>query len=245
MAVGTTPKNGDFIESNYRAEIERIKSSLENKKYLEAYRQLDEVISLYQLHRSVDSLLEARKTLRKDKLYRTQRKNENAAIFKESLMRDEYQYNLLEDISTLNYNNLGWWNYQVGELNEYAGRTTREERNMGLRLLSYLNALVEDNIDIELGENPVNDEVVSYLWMLKTITEPDNFDYYLKIISDSAKYEDFGTSLFYLEELLKRGYKDKASLYALENTALLRITPEFNELIEKYLKDARYEIIEE
>ena len=245
MAIGATPKNEDFIENTYRTEVAEIKSSIQNNRYLEAYRQLDEVISLYQVHRSVDSLLEERKSLRKNKLYRTQRKDENTAIFKESLMRDEYQYNLLEDISTLNYNNLGWWNYQVGELNEYAEKSAREERNMGLRLLSYLNALVEDNIDIELGENPVNDEAVSYLWMLKTITEPDNFDYYLKIISDSSKYEDFGTALFYLEELLKRGYKDKASLYKLENTALLRITPEFNELIEKYLKDARYEIIEE
>ena len=116
---------------------------------------------------------------------------------------------------------------------------------MALRLLAYLNALIEDNIDIESVEDPVNDEALSFLWMLKTITEPDNFDYYLKIISDSAKYEDFGTSLFYLEELLKKGYKDKEVLYNLEHTALLRITPEFNELIKEYLQDARYEIIEE
>ena len=104
---------------------------------------------------------------------------------------------------------------------------------------------MEDNIHIEEAANPLDEEVLSFLWMLKTITEPDNFDYYLKIISDSANYEDFGTCLFYLEELLKQGYRDKGTLYSLENTALLRITPEFNELIGKYLKDARYEIIEE
>ena len=130
-------------------------------------------------------------------------------------------------------------------LKKYEKKSTRAEQKMGLRLINYLNALVEDNLDIEQSAEPVDDEVISFLWMLKTITEPDNFDYYLKIISDSAKYEDFGTCLFYLEELLKKGYKDKDTLYTLENTALLRITPEFNELISKYLKDPRYEIIEE
>ena len=105
--------------------------------------------------------------------------------------------------------------------------------------------MIEDNIDIEEAQTSVNGEAVIFLWMLKTITDPLNYSYYLKIISDSAKYEDFGTALFYLEELLKNGYKDKTELYSLENTALLRITPEFNNIVEKYLKDARYEIIEE
>ena len=48
-----------------------------------------------------------------------------------------------------------------------------------------------------------------------------------------------------LEELLKNGYTNTSELYELENTALFRIMPEFNLLVEKYLKDARYEIIEQ
>lgn len=245
MSNGNLTKDPEFIERNYALDIDEIDQLLGNNRLLAAYNQMSEVISIYQVHRSVDSLLSRRKAMRKDKPYRNARRDENAAIFRESLMRDEYQYNLLEDISTLNYNNLGWWNYQVDELNKYSEKESERERNMGVRLLAYLNALIEDNIDIELAEKPVNDEVVSYLWMMKTITEPNNFEYYLKIISDSAKYEDFGTSLFYLEELLKRGYTDKTRLYELEHTALLRITPEFNKLIEKYLNDPRYEIIEE
>ena len=245
MSQGKLAKDTSLITTNYQNELKQVNSLLENRKYLQAYDHMTEVISLYQVHLSLDSLLESRKNLRRNKLYRDQRRAENAALFKESLIREEYQFNLLEDISTINYNNLGWWNYQVEELKKYEKKNSVAERKMGLRLISYLNALVEDNIDIELAASPVDDEVVSFLWMLKTITEPDNFDYYLKIISDSAKYEDFGTCLFYLEELLKQGYKDKETLYSLEHTALLRITPEFNELIGKYLEDARYEIIEE
>ena len=245
MAKGSLSKNQGFIQSNYQRELAYIKALLDENKLLETYDYIDEIVGVYQRLTPVDSLLSMRKELRKNKEYRIQRREENAARFKESLIRDEYQYNLLEDISTLNYNNLGWWNYQVDELNKYAEKPSKAEQRMGLRVLTYLNALIEDNIDIESAEDPVNDEAVSFLWMLKTITEPDNFEYYLKIISDSAKYEDFGTCLFYLEELLKRGYKDREALYSLEHTALLRITPEFNELIKEYLQDARYEIIEE
>ncbi|MGB5691272.1 MAG: alpha/beta hydrolase [Flavobacteriaceae bacterium] len=244
MSKGGTPKDTAFVKSGYQKDLNDLQDLIQAKDLVTAYDHMNEIISTYQLHLSMDSLQAVRKSLHKDKEYRTQRRDENAALFKETLMRDEYQYNLLEDIGSLNYNNLGWWNYQVEELKKYEKKPS-PERKMGVRLLSYLNALLEDNIDIETAEDRVNDEVLSYLWMLKTITEPDNFEYYLKIISDSAKYEDFGTSLFYLEELLKRGYKDKAVLYDLDNTALLRITPEYNELISKYLKDARYEIIEE
>ena len=81
--------------------------------------------------------------------------------------------------------------------------------------------------------------------MLKTITQPEKAENYLKVISNSALLDDYGTALFYLEELLKNGYKDKEKLYTIEHTALLRIAPEFNEIVEKYLKDARYEPIED
>ncbi len=244
MAKGKMPKDNSFVATSYMSDLTELGELIREQHLVSAYDHMNEIISTYQLHMSMDSLQAARKALRKNKDYRTQRRDENGALFKETLMRDEYQYNLLEDISSLNYNNLGWWNYQIDELKKYEKKPPAE-RKMGVRLLSYLNALIEDNIDIEAAEGQVNEEMLSYLWMLKTITEPDNFDYYLKIISDSAKYEDFGTSLFYLEELLKRGYTDKAALYNLANTALLRITPEYNELIGKYLKDARYEIIEE
>lgn len=133
----------------------------------------------------------------------------------------------------------------MGEIKKYIASPDPLEKEMGMRLLGFLNALIEDNINLELAQNPVNDEALSFLWMVKTITAPKEFSNYLNIISDSAKYEDFGTALFYLEELLKNGYENKSELYILEHTALLRITPEFNEIIDKYLKDARYDLIEE
>jgi len=245
MAKGNAEKDEDFIQKALARDMKEIEGLVEVKKMLDAYDMLEQVITIYRPHRNVDSLLELKKELRKDKLFRSQRRTNNAILFKESFIKEDYKFNLLEDISTLNYNNLGWWNYQMGELADYDKKPNPAERQMGKRLKGYLNALIEDNIDIEYAEPTVNTEALSFLWMLKTITDPKNYTYYLNIISDSAFYEDFGTALFYLEELLKNGYKDKSQLYELEHTALLRITPEFNEIVDKYLKDARYDLIEE
>ncbi len=116
---------------------------------------------------------------------------------------------------------------------------------MGVRLEGYLNALIADNIDIIVLDTPIDEEALNFLWMLETIISPDDFSNYLRVISWNAKVEDYGTALYYLEELLKKGYTNTDELYTLENTALFRITPAFNALVAKYLKKARYEIIEE
>ena len=149
-----------------------------------------------------------------------------------------------EDIITYNYANLGWWNYQMQELNKLDKSSNLYERQMSSRLRGYINALVSDNIDFIEAEDVVDYEALNLLHMLKTITSPKDYNAYLKVISISSKMEDYGTALFYLEELLKTGYTDKSGLYSLEHTALFRIMPEFNEMVEKYLKGARYDVIE-
>ena len=245
IAKGNIDKDDNFVTTTLQQNLDKVNQLIDDQKMLSAYENLVEVIKIYRSHMNVDSLNNRRKELKKNKLYRTQRRTENMVLFNESFIRDDYNFNLTEDVTTLNYNNLGWWNYQMGELKDYENKTKLAERQMGKRLIGYLNALVEDNIDIELAETVINEEAVLFLWMLKTITDPKNYDYYLNIISISAKNEDFGTALFYLEELLKNGYKNKTELYAVEHTALLRITPQFNKIVDEYLEGARYEIIEE
>lgn len=246
IAKGNASKNDSLVMTAYSDDYKEFQRQLNFNQRLTAANQLDEIISVYRSHLEVDSLKEKVKTLKKDKTYRAQKRLFSNTLFQESFIKEDYNYNLMEDLSSLNYNNLGWWNYQMTELKKYEKKLYPFEKHVGKRLLGYINALIEDNIDIEEEYQDANDEVLSYLWMLKTITEPMAYQYYLKIISDSSKYEDFGTALFYLEELLKNGYEDKATLYSLEHTALLRIMPEFNAIVNKYLKGSRYDaIIEE
>ena len=243
MAKGIIPRKEDFIVDSYHRGLAEYSALMNTGNQYKAQYELSQLISIYQPLIEIDSLQDEVKNVKKQKTYKIQKRSFNNILFQESLIREEFEFNLNEDINSLNYNNLGWWNYQMGELKKYDAKPDPLEVQMGKRLLSYLNALIEDYIDMEKSQQMVNDEVLSYLWMLKTITEPSNYKYYLNIISDSAKYEDYGTALFYLEELLKQGYTDKEELYSLDNTALLRIMPEFNLLVNEYLKSSRYDRI--
>lgn len=131
------------------------------------------------------------------------------------------------------------------QLDGYINGQNYANQQMGKRLLSFVNALVEDNIVLIKNAAMVDEEALAFLLMLKTITDPTNFENYLKVVSLAAKNNDFGTALYYLEEVLKKGYNDLVALYSLQHTVLFRITPEFNELVKKYLNDARYEIKDE
>lgn len=245
MAKGNIKKDSIFINKGYAQDLRDIKAAVDSNKLVQADDLMGRSLSVYRSHLDIDSLMERRRLLRKEKSYRAMKRNENNLLFKESLIKEDYGYYLEEDVLTYNFNNLGWWNYQMQELEKFCKSQNEAERQMGKRLRGFVNALIADNIDIVMADRLVDVDALHFLWMLKTITAPKEYSFYLKIISSHAKNEDFGTALFYLEELLKNGYTDRAALYKLEDTALLRITPEFNRVVAKYLKGARYDVNEE
>ncbi len=245
MTNNNIPRDTTYIQHTFRKNLNAVNQLISSRNPLLAYDYIEEMIRVYQSLVPTDSLKDREKALGKDKFYRAQNRSQSNVFFKESLIKEDYGYYLEEDVLTYNYNNLGWWNFQMQELDKYDKSSNRFERQMGKRLRSYLNALISDHIDLSRVENPVDLEAINFLWMLKTITAPQEFDNYLNVISISAQMNDYGTALFYLEELLKNGFTDKARLYSIDHTALLRITPEFNEIVLKYLKDARYDLIEE
>lgn len=243
MAKGDVDKDNTFIDKSYDKNLAELHNLINTNQLWQADNVLDVALSVYRLHKETDSLKSLKKQLKKNKDFKVMQREENNTLLKESFIKDDYIYSLEEDVATYNYNNLGWWIYQMGELKKYEKNKSVAEQQMGKRLLGFLNALVESDISRIAAEKEIDQEALSLLWMLKTITAPKDYENYLKIISISAKEDDFGTALFYLEELLKNGYTDKAELYKLDHTALLRITPEFNQIVEKYLKSARYEVI--
>ncbi|MCM4168705.1 hypothetical protein KCTC52924_02397 [Arenibacter antarcticus] len=245
MAKGHLETDDLYVDKTYNQNLAELTRLMNSNKSLEAFEFLEGMQSIFRLHKDVDTLKIIKRQLKRDKVFKIMKRNESNAMLKEAFIKEDYIYYLEEDIATYNYKNLGWWTYQMEELKKYEKSKILAERQMGKRLLGFINALIEDNIDVLEAEKEIDYDALSLVWMLKTITQPKEYDYYLKIIAKSAEVEDFGTSLFYLEELLKNGYTDKAKLYQLENTALLRITPEFNQIVEKYLKEARYEPIED
>jgi hypothetical protein len=245
MSKDTVRRDDGFVNESYRKSLEEINLLKGNLKLLDADRVLTEVITAYRPQRNIDSLKLVQRDLRKEKFYKSQKRSEDNVFLKEALIKDDYAYALEEDILTYNFKNLGWWNFQMEELKKYEKSSNKEEQQMGERLTGFLNALVEDNIDLLTAQTPPDEMAQNFLLMLKTILAPQDYASYLKVISMSAKNSDYGTALFYLEELLKNGYNNKTELYSVPHTALFRITPDFNEVVAKYLKEARYERIEQ
>ncbi|ASV29150.1 alpha/beta hydrolase [Maribacter cobaltidurans] len=245
MAKGNVPKNDSLVKDYYESSLVKANELLSNDKPLLAENVLDNAIEVYNPFGDWDSLKTSKKILRRSKTYRTNKRLQNNSFLKESLTKEDYGYYLEEDVLTYNYNNLGWWNYQMSELDKMDKSSNEFEKRMSSRLRGFLNALISDNINIISTDKQVDLEALNFLNQLKTITDPKNPENYLKVISYSSQVEDYGTAIFYLEELLKTGYDNKEELYNLDHTALFRITPEFNAMIAKYLKDARYDLIEE
>lgn len=245
MSKGNAAKDSVLIEELYQTDIAHINQLTAKGEYLLANRAMAETLNAYRTLRNTDSLREQKKDLKRNKGFRTQKREEEAALFKESLLREDFAYFLEEDVLTYNFNNLGWWNYQKTQIDKYINGTSQAEKQMGHRLSGYVNALIADNIDLVNSQKVVDEEALVFLYMLKTIIIPKDFDNYLKVASIASKNEDFGTAIFYLEEALKKGFKSKEELYTIPNTALLRITPEFNELVKKYFEEARYKIKDE
>ncbi|MFT6369786.1 MAG: hypothetical protein ACJAWH_000867 [Maribacter sp.] len=244
MAKGEVSKDEQMMAASYSTSLTAANTLFSNEKPLLAEHKLAEMIRIYAPWTELDLIMDARKQVRKTIAFRTKRRNQNSVLLKESFTKEDYVYFLEEDVMTYNYNNLGWWIYQMDELDKLGESSDVYNKQMSHRLRGYLNALIEDTIDMIASDDKVVDvEALTLLYMLKTVTEPQNFSYYLKVISNSAEVEDYGAALFYLEELLKKGYENKVELYALEHTALFRITPEFNILVDKYLNSARYDIM--
>lgn len=236
------PRDSAYIEKAYQKDIRQLEQLNKIGDLLWAEQYMTEMMSMYRAMKNMDSLRSVQRDLRRSKEFKTMKRAESVAFLQESMLKEDYQFYMEEDLYAHNYDNLGWWNYQMAEIEKFIASDKPFKKQMGHRLKGFVNALAEDNISIEMTEEVVDENALAFLYMLKTILEPDNYDYYLKTISLSSKNDDFGTSLFYLEELLKKGFKDKEKLYNIEHTALFRIMPEFNEMVSKYLDDARYNI---
>jgi len=245
MAKGYLQRNDSLIKASYNEFLVDVNTNVSNQKPLLATYQMLDMEKIFYPLMELDSLKASQKVLRRSTSYRQANRSQNSYFLKESFTKEDYGYYLEEDIISYNYANLGWWNYQMDELNKLDKSTNLFERQMSSRLRGYINALVSDNIDFIAADEKVDWEALNLLNMIKTITAPTEHEGYLNVISASSKMEDYGTALFYLEELLKTGYSDKEKLYSIEHTSLFKIMPEFNEMIEKYLKDARYDVIEQ
>lgn len=233
------PSDEALVAKLYQQDLGMAEKLTSADNFLMAQNFLESLTEKYKGIHPTDEVKEKLKVLGKSKDFREQRERYQEVLEKEDRLWNDFVYYFNEDVATANFDNLGWWNYQKLELQKLTEGEDKLEAAMGFRLLDLLEALSRQKlVEIEKKDFPLESKLLAY--MLATVFDQQNFDAYKKVISLSTMDNDYPNALFYLEEMLKNGYKDLDALYEIEGTLGLKLSRDYNWIIKKYLGTSRY-----
>src|SRR5690606_38608952 len=239
MINGKRPKNPALIEILFNNEMETVKRLMREMKYYKAYQNLEGMEGKYSRFGKSSLIKQEIKDLGRERVFRTQNRQYSDAAFTEAETMDKYLYFFSEDVRAANFENLGWWNQQIKDLKELQESINPAEAEMAFRLESKLKNMAHMTFGDLRDENAAIDPLI-FTAILQTIFDKENPVGYFNIISLSSQDGDYYTALLYLEDLLKTGYKEMDTLYNIPGTLDLKLSPEYNELIKKYLGESKY-----
>ncbi|MCM4160735.1 hypothetical protein FHG64_04905 [Antarcticibacterium flavum] len=239
MDKGFRQKDPGMVEELYAAELETAERLRRTRQDYKAHELLSKMLDKYARYGKKQELEQRIKDLSRTKIFRDQRRQYNRAAATEDEYREQYLYFFNEDVFRANFENLGWWNQQIKELEELQQGNNPAEAEMAHRVQGLLRTLATNSFKDLKERNATNDQLV-FTAILQTIFDKENPEGYLNIISISAGDGDYYTALLYLEDLLKTGYDDLEALYNIPRTLDLKLSPEFNKIIEEYLGESKY-----
>lgn len=232
------PVDLQLIGQLYRQDLARVNKLMSNNQLLIADALLEIMLEKYKGFISTAEIKARQDQLSRSRNFTQQKREQSVVSQKETRLIDDFVYYLEEDIRTANFENLGWWNYQKNQLDSLVAKNDAEAK-MALRLKDFISEYVQlKRLEMKEQRVPLESKLVAN--MIQTIFDPQAYEAYQNIISLSAQDNDFQTAYFYLEEMLKHGYRDMEGLYNIEGTLGLRLTPEYNQIIEKFLGNSRF-----
>lgn len=236
---GKRPGDKEFIDNLFETELEYAESLRRTRNYYEAYEKLDRMDEKYEDFGFEDIIKEKQKEIKRIRGYRSQKSDFNRAVSFEKEQQNEYEHLLRADIMTDNFQNIGWWAYQVDELEKLKDGDNEAKSNMAYRLLGYLDFVTKSEYDKIMKANaPIDTKI--FISVLRTAINKEDPEAYLNIISLAAADGDQETALLYLEDLLKLGYSDMESLYNIEGALDLQFTREYNKIVKEYLGESKF-----
>lgn len=231
----------DYVQRYYESDMAFGESLYKKQRYMEAFSFTSDLKKQYKKAIDIKDQKGLLKTIRGNSFYKIRRLQRNAVIYDEQLLLEDFAFFLQEDAQKAYFDNLGWWNYQLDNLDTVIDSTAKnvEQRKSALRLKSYVKGGVEAKYEL-FNFNGASLEQLLFLNILRTLVQPDNYEAFLNVVSLSAKEGDENASLFYLEELLRAGYDNYDSLYTIDGTTALRISEEWNEVVKFYFGKSKY-----
>ena len=239
MEKGLKPGNPELVESLYQSELQEAERLRRTMQFYKSYEMLEFMEDKYALYNKKDELKSLQKQLRRNSLYRQQRREFNKTLVLENIKKEEYFYYFDEDVALANFENIPWWSQQLVELKKYQGGENIAEAEMAYRLQGFLASLAKGYYDT-LSKYDASIDPMIFTAVLQTIFDKKNPEGYKNIISLSARDGDYEMAMLYLEDLLKTGYKDMEALYDIPGTLDLKLSPEYNSLIKKYLGESKF-----
>ncbi|MDX1761529.1 MAG: hypothetical protein R3218_05190, partial [Christiangramia sp.] len=241
MAIrkGLRENDPEFIQDMFEMEMEYSESLRRTRHYYAAYEKLERMEDKYEGFGFDDIIDEKKKEIKSINGFRSQKSDFKQAIAFEREKQPEYAYLLRSDIMTANFENIGWWAYQIDELEKLKEGSNVAKSNMAYRLVGYLDFLTKREYDMIMkSREPIDIKI--FISVLRTAINKKDPEAYLNIISLAASDGDQETALLYLEDLLKTGYSDMDSLYNIDGALDLQFTPEYNKIVKKYLGESKF-----
>ncbi|MBP2833479.1 hypothetical protein J8281_14890 [Aquimarina sp. U1-2] len=239
MLKGRMPMDSVWVKREFQRALDSVEKKLRKQEFLYAYKELRRIQSQFHLFFDTDFLREKEKKIKRNKEFRKQRRLEAKYNSLEDNYRQTYLFLIEEDIRGVFYENMGWWQYQMTELDSIYKKDGLYSQNMVGRVKGYLKNTLS-TYKSKLAKKPKNFEKRMFITILSTIVDHKDYESYKEIISLSAQDQDNTTALFYLERLLKNGYEHFEALYQIKGTLALRMSKEYNALIKKYLGKSKY-----
>ncbi|GAA4315948.1 hypothetical protein GCM10023115_26130 [Pontixanthobacter gangjinensis] len=236
---GLRPNDASFVQQLFEKEMEYAESLRRTRNYYAAYEKLERMEEKYEGFGFEDTIENKMKEIKTIRGFRSQRSDFRQAISFEKEQQREYEYLLESDIRSVNFENIGWWAYQIDELEKLKEGSDIAKSNMAHRLVGYLDFLTKREYNT-IMEVKVPIDVKIFISVLRTAINKNAPEAYLNIISLAAADGDQDTALLYLEDLLKTGYSDMESLYNIEGALDLQFTPEYNRIVKKYLGESKF-----
>lgn len=231
----------EMLQKYYESELDFATSLYKRRRHIEAFEFVSDIKKQYKKSVDLKGQKELLREIRGNRTYRARRLQRNEAVLEEQLLLEDFVFFLNEDVKKAYFDNLGWWNYQMEELDTTIDSTAQniEQRKGAMRLKMYVQGKVEDNYEF-YAKNNASLEQLLFINTLRTLVQPDNQEAFINVISLSAKEGDTNAALFYLEELLRSGYTDYEALYEIDYTTAIRIGEEWNTIVKAYLGKSKY-----
>ncbi|THD66553.1 hypothetical protein E7Z59_12220 [Robertkochia marina] len=198
-----------------------------------AYKDLEKKRDWYAIYDRDNELKDMQRDIRRNKQYRSQRSEMKYVDEIEALYLQEYVDFLIEDIRAGELEALGYWDQELSQFDRSFTKSKKEaEKDMSVRIKSMLEVIALQ-AKTSLEEPEAFDQLL-FINIFLTLLDDQDHGAYLEAVRLAVATGKYDVALYYTDKLLETGFKDIDRLRNYPGITLLRIQPEFGDVLLKY-----------